>query len=184
MKKVILTLLAIISVTTLSAQKKGEMYVGGSIGIGTSSLISEGESITSATFNIAPEYGYFAANNFKVGAYISYGLESGDPSMHTIQIMPNMAYYVRICDKFYYTPGLAFGFVCGVSEGVSMPGFGVGLSLGSFEFRPTQRFALSVSLLSFDYVLMTYRYDDFKLNMSAVNFRLGTTPSVGIKYYF
>lgn len=184
MKKIIISLLAIISVTTISAQNKGEMYAGGSLGIGTSSLISEGESATSVSFNIAPEFGYFVANNFKIGASISYGLESGNPSTHTLQIMPNMAYYARICDKFYYTPGLQLGFVCGISDGVSMPGFGVGLSLGSFEFRPTQKFALSVSLLSFEYVVMTYRYEDFKFNMSGVNFRLGTTPSVGIKYYF
>lgn len=184
MKKIILSLLAIVSIATLSAQNKGEMYVGGSLGVGTSSLISGSESVTGATFNIAPEFGYFAANNFKVGAAISYGLESGDPATHSIQIMPNMFYYVRVCDKFYYTPGVELGFVCGISEGVSMPGFGVGLSLGCFEFRPTQKFALSVSLLSFDYMLLTYKGDWGKINVSGVEFRLGTTPSIGLKYYF
>ena len=184
MKKFIISLLAIISVATLSAQTKGEMYAGGSLGIGTYSLISGNNNITAADFNIAPEFGYFAANNFKIGASISYGLESGNPLTHTIQIMPNMAYYVRVCDKFYYTPELQFGFVCGIREDISMPGFGLGLSLGSFEFRPTQKFALSVSLLSLQYTLMTYHDNNETLNMSGVNFRFGTTPSVGLKYYF
>ena len=186
MKKVIISLLAILAVTTLSAQNKGDMYAGGSFGLGTTSLISGGESTTALSFEIAPEYGYFVTNNFKIGASISYGVESGNPVRHSFQIMPNLAYYVRICDKFYYTPGAELGFVCDVNDGVSMPGFGVGLSLGSFEFRPTEKFGLSVNLLSIDYMLMTYRQRDLnlKLNVNGINFRLGTTPSVGLKYYF
>ena len=45
MKKFIISLLAIISVATLSAQTKGEMYAGGSLGIGTYSLISGNNNI-------------------------------------------------------------------------------------------------------------------------------------------
>lgn len=186
MKRIIVSLLALLAVTTLSAQRKGEMYAGGSLGLGVSSLISGGVTASAAALEVAPEFGYFAAKNFKIGAHISYGLEKGDPSTHTLQIMPNVAYYIKITDKFYYTPGAEIGFVCGVKEKVAMPGFGVGLSLGSFEFRPTERLGLSVNLLSLEYMLMTYRDKnyDFKLNMNAVNFRLGTTPSVGVKYYF
>jgi len=186
MKKLTICLMAILatSIFSISAQTKGEMYAGGSLGIGTTSLISKGNSATGVTFNIAPEFSYFVADNFKVGATVAYGIESNGTTTHTIQIMPNLAYYVRLCDKFYYTPGVELGFVCGISEGVSMPGFGVGLSLGCFEFRPTQKFALSVSLLSFDYMLLTYKGDWGKINVSGVEFRLGTTPSIGLKYYF
>ena len=186
MKKFIISLLAIISVATLSAQTKGEMYAGGSLGIGTYSLISGNNNITAADFNIAPEFGYFAANNFKIGASISYGLESGNPLNHIIQIMPNMAYYVRVCDKFYYTPVLQFGFVCGIREDISMPGFGLGLSLGSFEFRPTPRLGVSVDLLSLSYAMLSYEDHDLDLDITtrSVNFNFGISPSVGIKYYF
>ena len=183
MKRFFISLLAIISVATLSAQNRGEVFAGGSIGIGTTSFISSGKSMTDTNFNIAPEFGYFAINNLKIGASISYGLVSGE-SRHTIQIMPNIAYHLLICDKFYYTPGIALGFMCNLSKDVSMPGFGLGLSLGSFEFRPTPKLGFSINLLAFEYSIMTSRYEDVKLKISGVNFRLGSTPSIGVRYYF
>lgn len=172
------------SIFSISAQTKGEMYAGSSLGIGTTSLISKGNSATGVTFNIAPEFGYFVADNFKVGATVAYGVESSGTTTHTIQIMPNLAYYVRLCDKFYYTPGLSVGFTCGISDGISMPGFGLGLSLGSFEFRPTEKLGVSFNVLSFEYALLTYRSDYVNVNMNGIDFRLGTTPSIGLKYYF
>lgn len=186
MKKVIFSLLAIFAATTLSAQSKGELYIGGQIGVGTNSVIIEGTSGNSTTFTIAPEVGYFVTDKIKIGGTFGYSLESSDGSIsHTITIMPNFAYYVRLCDKFYYTPGFEIGFACGVAKDITMPGFGVGLSLGSFEFRPMQKLAFSVNLLSLNYTFLTYKekpYIDLKTNN--VNFNLGINPSVGLKYYF
>ena len=186
MKKLTICLMAILatSIFSISAQTKGEMYVGGSVGLGTTSVISGSNSATGVSFNIAPEFGYFVIDNLKVGASVSYGVESGSPATHTISVMPNLAYYVRLCDKFYYTPGLSVGFVCGISEGISMPGFGLGLSLGSFEFRPIEKLGVSFNVLSFEYALLTYRSDYGNVNMNGIDFRLGATPSIGLKYYF
>lgn len=109
-----------------SAQQKGEMTLGGSLGVGTTSNILDGSSSTNVTFGIA---------------------------------------------------GIAGG-------GIVMPGFGVGLNLGSFEFRPTNKFGVSINLLSFSYALLTYKDEYFNSKSNAVNFNLGLSPSVGIKYYF
>ena len=183
MKKFLICIVALCAVFNLSAQNKGEKYVGGNLGIATTSLIVDGESASAIKFAIAPEFGYFVADKFKVGVSLGYGVESGT---HTLEIIPNIQYYARICDGLYYTPGLGFGFVAGFSEGLAMPGFGLSLSLGSFEFRPTPKFGLSVGLLSLSYVYMTYKddYYGFKVNTSGVNFNLGINPSVGLKYYF
>ena len=185
MKKLIICIVALCAIFNLSAQSKGEKYLGGVLGISTTSLISGGESVSAIKFAIAPEFGYFVANNFKIGASLGYGIESGT---HTLEIMPNIEYYVKLCESFYYTPGLAFGFVAGFAEGIAMPGFGVALNLGSFEFRPTQKFGLSIGLLSFSYAHLTYRekYDGqiYKFSANGVNFNICINPSVGLKYYF
>ena len=183
MKKFLICIVALCADFNLSAQNKGEKYVGGNVGIATTSLIIDGDSASAIKFAIAPEFGYFVADKFKVGVLLGYGIES---ETHTLEIMPNIEYYVRLCDGLYYTPGLGFGFVAGFSEGMAMPGFGLSLSLGSFEFRPTPKFGLSVGLLSLSYVYMTYKddYYGFKLNTNGVNFNLGINPSVGLKYYF
>lgn len=183
MKKLFISIVALCAVFNLSAQNKGEKYVGGNLGIATTSLIVDGESASAIKFAIVPEFGYFVADKFKVGVSLGYGIES---ETHTLEIMPNIEYYARICDGLYYTPGLGIGFVAGFSEGMAMPGFGLSLSLGSFEFRPTPKFGMSVGLLSLSFVHMTYKddYYGFKLNSNGVNFNLGINPSVGFKYYF
>lgn len=188
MKKICICLLAILSTSAIcaSAQTKGDMFVGGNLGISTTSLIIEGESSTGLNFNIAPEFGYFVADNLKIGASISYGIESADYATHTLSVLPNIAYYVKVCNNFYYTPGLELGFAAGFSEDISMPGFGLGVNLGSFELRPTEKFGISINLLSLSYVVLTYNDKDYgvRFNTNAVNFNLGISPSIGVKCYF
>lgn len=188
MKKICICLLAILSTSVLcaSAQTKGEMFVGGNLGISTTSIIVDGESSTGLNFNIAPEFGYFVADNLKIGASISYGIEFADYANHSLTILPNIAYYVKVCDKFYYTPGVELGFAAAFSDGLSMPGFGLGLNLGSFELRPTEKFGISMNLLSLSYVVLTYNNKDYgvRFNRNAVNFNLGISPSIGVKCYF
>lgn len=188
MKKICICLLAIFStgVICASAQNKGDMFAGGSLGISTTSTIVNGNSSTSLDFEIAPEFGYFVIDNLKVGASIAYGINFMDSATHILSIIPNIAYYVKVCDKFYYTPGLELGFVSGFSEDLSMPGFGLAANLGSFEFRPTNKLGISMNLLSLSYVLLTYNNKDYGVhfNSNGVNFSLGVSPSIGLKYYF
>lgn len=192
MKKIVISVLAIFAVaTTLSAQNKGDMYLGGHLGIATTSITIDSIGQNSTQFTLTPEYGYFVAKNFRIGATLSYGfttsgLKTGDTTatMHTISINPNIAYYIRVMNSFYYTPGLEVGFVCGVAGGQALPGFGLGLSLGSFEFRPSSKLGLSLNILSFNYMMLNYKNSGTKFNVNGVNFRLGMTPSIGVKYYF
>ena len=174
MKKILLCLVALASTMLVSAQNKGDMYAGGTIGIGTSSAILGKTSDTSATFNFAPEYAYFPAKNFRIGASVAYNLLTGEnfaTTTHQLTIMPSLAYYAKVCENFYYVPTLDFG-------------FNVALSLGSFEFRPKGKFGFSINLLTVSYGLLSYRENGEKLNLSSVDFRFGVTPSVGIKHYF
>ena len=183
MKKLLILIVALCSTTTLSAQYKGDIYVGGRMGITTSTVIFEGLKTTSVGFGIAPEFGYFALHNLRVGASLGYNLED---QTHTFEVMPNIAYYIEICDEFYYTPEIELGLSISINDNVAIPGMGIGLSLGSFEFRPTPRFGMSVNLLSLSYAVYSYedRDNNIGINTHGVDFQLGISPSVGVKYYF
>lgn len=104
--------------------------------------------------------------------------------------MPEAAYYVKIIDKFYYTPTFQFGFACGImgktamTESIAMPGFGLGLQLGAFEFRPSPKFGVSLSLLNLEYIFTCYKEDIIDYKHNAIAFRLGGSSSIGLRYYF
>ena len=135
MKKLLFPVLALmLCIPPLSAQNKGDKYVGGIIGITT------------------------------------HGLTAG----------PSLAYYVRLCDRFYYTPQLAVGFAFASTDGTSGYGFDAGLSLGAFEIRPSAHIGLSVSLLTLGYSYLSYS----GTGVNGVSFQLGISPTVGFKYYF
>lgn len=178
MKKLLVILVAIVACSTSAlAQEKGDMYVGGYTGVAIQSVGVEGESVAEAAFAIQPEFGYFVADRLKVGASIGYGVSSGT---HSFTIAPNVAYYVRMCDGLYYTPGLELGFAMAAMDELSLPGFAMALHLFTLEFRPTEHFGFSANLLSLDFAALSKN----GITASTVDFTLGVSPTVGFKYYF
>ena len=109
------------------AQQKGESNVGISLGYNTGitntklTTTINGGSHTDETINregdnfaFNLDYGYFVANNLRVGAALGYGYNANaDTAIHSFTITPNVAYYVKLAPNFYYTPSLALGFGCG-----------------------------------------------------------------------
>ena len=117
----------------------------------------------------------------RVGGSIGYQLISSDgETTHGLTAGPSLAYYVRLCDRFYYTPQLAVGFAFASTDGTSGYGFDAGLSLGAFEIRPSAHIGLSVSLLTLGYSYLSYS----GTGVNGVSFQLGISPTVGFKYYF
>ena len=93
-------LAAIVSLQVASAQKRGEMYVGGSLGVTTASASIDGISASATTFGFAPEFGYFVADRLRLSGSIAYNLTSSGDTSHALTIGPSVAYYVRLCDRF------------------------------------------------------------------------------------
>lgn len=178
MKKLLLCALALtLSATTLFAQKQGDSYFGGMIGVATNTDSSN----TLTTFSLAPEVGHFIEKNLRLGFSLGYQYLSGDElSAHALTIGPTLAYYVRLCDRFYYTPELAFGFAFASGGWANAYGFAAGLAVGAFEFQPSSRWGISLSLVSLDYSYLTCK----GLAGDTLNFQFGIRPSVGLKYYF
>ena len=179
MKKLFVILVALLCCSaTVFAQNKGDKYIGGNLGLTIQAASSNyGDSAAAAGLAITPEFGIFVANNAKLGVGLGYELTGGT---HTVMLVPNFAYYVRLCDGLYYTPGLELGFAMAAAEGIAIPGFVCGLHLFSLEFRPSQHFGFSANLMSFDFAALSKS----GLTASAANFSLGVNPNVAFKYYF
>ena len=184
MKKLFFSLLCTLLVGQIaSAQNKGEKYAGGIIGISTTSVSSEGVSASTTEFSLAPEFGYFVLNRLRVGGSLAYGLASSDgTTTHTLTIGPNVAYYVKLCDKLYYTPELNLGFAYASTDDISACGFTAGIALGAFEYKPATRWGITLNLVALEYAVLSY--PDLDISNNAVSFRLGIKPTIGIKYYF
>jgi hypothetical protein len=181
-------LCAFATIYTVSAQKKGDVYMGGNLGIGVShtSATYEGygdfAAATAIDFSLAPNIGIFVADNFMVGLGLSYGVESSDDdiAIHSLFVGPTLSYYLPLGKNFYYTPTLDFGFCYTATDGEGVPGFGLGLSVVGLEYRPTPKMGISGSLISLDYALLAR--DGLKVNMVDFGFKLN--PTVGLKFYF
>lgn len=175
MKKITILFVAVAAMfaSAASAQQKDDMYVGGTLGFGVSSIGTNGYMSTSASFNVAPEFGYFIADNIKIGVELAYGVSGGT---HSLMLMPNAAYYLPIVDKLYYTPQLSVGGGFGANSGYTAGSFALSLNLASLEYKPVENMAISIGLVNLNYVRME--------KTNNVGFGFLTSPSVGFRYYF
>ncbi|NCC98176.1 MAG: hypothetical protein EOL95_00530 [Bacteroidia bacterium] len=175
-KKIGLILLfGLVFLPVVSAQNKGDKYVGGNLGVSVNSAITSALSSTSVSFAINPAFGYFETDNLCLRGSLGYALTATkDGLSHIFTAGPAISYYVRVCDRFYYTPSFEAAFV--YMSVYNACGFGLGLGLGSFEMRPTSHLGLSVDLLSLVYMYMA--------GTNTISMQLGLNPSVGVKYYF
>ena len=219
MKRVLISIMALVAICfTAAAQQKGEQSLGLHLGYDTGvtgyKFYLEGIGIFHSTQEIkvkdghniaaALEYSYFVCDNLRLSANVAYGFQ-GNPdtpsSAHSLTIAPGIAYYVRLAPNFYYTPNLNVGFACGVTdtgtlgkdlESISLFGLGGELQPLAVEFRPTKRFAISVSLCSLQGAAMegSYSHNDINIDkpidMSGMSltFDLITNAQVGFKLYF
>lgn len=121
-KAIIASILCLSSIWTGMAQSKGDMALGGDLGLSTTQMIHTKEAggyylnytqHYGTTFTIAPKFSYFAADNFEMDLSVGYTL-SGDffgdgEFMHVLDGSIGMHYYVHIIrNRFFYTPGFNF----------------------------------------------------------------------------
>ncbi len=183
MKKFLLIAALLTTALSMSAQKKGDMYVGGGLSVSGGSeiekttvngTVTKDKDPSSISFTFSPEFGYFILDNLEVNLGLVYGLTSsiysgsGDTALrsstHNFMVSPGARYFIPIVDgKFYYTPGaeLGLGFSRNVRElsdntkakGTTPFIFSLSLNICSFEFRPAEHFGISFSAGAFRYML-------------------------------
>lgn len=168
--KLLLVILILLTITTpTNAQKKGDMYTGGKLGLSFYSF--DGEALTG--FAIAPEFGYFITDKIKIGTELQY---SYSDEIHTLLFIPNIAYNLQIYKNLIFTPqvGICGGF--GNDNGMTLGVIGFSLNLAAFEYRPTDKIGIAFSLVN-----LNYQYID---GAHYTNFNLSAAPAIGFRYYF
>ena len=176
MRKIIISLLCLSAVFAInvSAQTKGEMYVGGSFNIGATTFTHEDGNLNALTYAVLPEYSYFVANNFRIGAELSCNF-AADVTILTLS--PSLSYYVELLDNFYYTPELTFGggFITG--KDFTLGALSVGLNVIAFEFKPSKHVGLC---LNFDNIFHAYLPEN---SFGSVHFGILNSVGLGFRYY-
>lgn len=147
-------------------------------------------------FSIAPEFGYFVADKMLIKLGLEYGYNSAGTSKENIFIVsPAFHYYLKITDKFHYTPGISLGIGGGVkkrefgeNENKKLPMFNIGfqLHLVAFEFRATENFAINLSAGEFGYMYTQAKEKEIGVAgfNNNVNLDLNLGAKVGFSYYF
>ena len=193
------------------AQKKGDMLVSGSFTADfgvykASSSIRENSTSEFSPFNseysIDAGYGYFVADNVRVGAYLSVPyysyptVKDGDKWLKdkviSVDVTPHVAYYLKLADKFYYTPEVGAVLSWGrstmqwePSETTVVPttAWGIYMDLFAVEYKVTDKIALGASLGGPSYFRVTEKYgaESVKTDQFLFDFS-GATLS--FNYYF
>lgn len=229
--------LLVLSCGFATAQKKGEISIGGMIGVSggyskTSPVVtvtgkgtgtngkdlppagdhtvnvdtkSKEKTPASTMVSAGAEFGWFFADNWKLGVNIQYALDSNPyeknngkwlrQNTNLVFAGPQLAYYLKISDGFYYTPQIAAFGLLGttkteaqrISEIKDVFGYGFELAPGAFEFRPTSHFAFSVSFLSLGYTHTKMKANgqyDHDIKTDTITYDLAIQPSIGLRYYF
>lgn len=205
MKKLFLSLaLAIGMVVSVSAQKAGDQTISFNLGYETSNssvAVSAGaESYTETTpsensFSLGLEYGKFIKDNIRVGVsfeFGSIGQSDSDDKVNNLIIAPNASYYMPIAQNLYYTPGLSVGYrsSSSIEKGFNsehkteLSGYVIGLSLLSFEYRYSEKFAININIGSFQYNSLSYNENNAKLTVNTKYFDILSNAYVGFSLYF
>ena len=112
--------------------------------------------------------------------------------VNTLFVAPSVSYYMPIAKNLYYTPSLAVGYASAssIEKEISteykteLNGYIAGLSLLSFEYRYSEKFAVNLNLGSFVYNSLSYKEDDVKLTVNTQLFDVLSSASVSFSLYF
>ncbi len=213
MKKILFALCALVLGLSAHAQTKGNIVVGGELELSTAgtkvSYTNDGTTNTTKgdgafSGGIGVNAGYFIKDNLLVGLGLGYNGSSQEDGTdinreNDFYLTPYASYYVKLADKFYYTPTAELDFIFGntslldttdmsVRDIIGTFGFGIGLKPAAFEYRVSEKIALGLSLGELYFVTASNTQkisDTSKITMSASSFNIDVTPGINftMKFY-
>lgn len=213
MKQYLLAIAALFTSVALFAQAKGEKYIalsgGASFGNGLvesydGSKVTNSSNPLDTKFFIMGELGYFVAKNFRLalGVGVPYTstptTKSGNTWLYSkviaFQINPNIAYYVRLADRFYYTPEVGFSYnignyleemIAGSAMTLKLRGWTVYTNLFALEYRVSPKVAISTSIGTISYSKNKYTAKGTTAYIKEGLFNYGfNDATVSVRFYF
>ena len=163
-----------------TAQNAGDKYIGaaltfsfGNQNVETSSdgVYSTTQSMPLATsLGIQAELGYFASDNLRLGLGLGIPFNSTPESLSGttwlktktvgFSINPNIAYYLPLADRLYYTPEIGFSYEIGsykedlttsTTYTANYSGWNLYVHILALEYRVSPKFAIGVGIGSVSY---------------------------------
>jgi hypothetical protein len=211
MKKILFTLCALILGLSAHAQTKGNIVIGGSLELsttGTKTSITHSGSTTTTEGDgefmggIGVNGGYFINDNILIGVGLGYNGTSEEDGtdinrQNIFQLAPYASYYVKLSDKFYYTPTVKLGFefagnnTLDTTDGSinnQISAFGIDLTFkpAAFEYRANEKIALGLSLGDLTFGHMTAKpKNDNSITFSSNAFDVNIMPGINftMKFY-
>jgi hypothetical protein len=176
MKKIVLSIIVALIAITANAQ----VYVGGTFGVGSDKVETEGTEVKNTTFKILPEVGYELNEDWSVGTVVGYEYnKSGDVKTNTFTIAPYARYFFLNSDVVRLFADGGFGFSTSKPKhGDSVNGFEIGLKPGlAIKLNDSFSFITKVGFAG-------YR-DDYFRGADGFGVTLdGENISIGIDYEF
>ena len=213
MKKLLMFAGAMLVAIASYAQDRGDMYVSGSIaldlGTQTTTLSSSSNSVSASQpldtdLNFAVEYGYFVADNVRIAMALSVPFLSSPTAQldgiwlsedtAALTLNPNVAYYIHLADRLYYTPEVGAAFTFGsVNDHLSKTetyktpfrGWNVYANILALELKVSRRIAIGAVVGSFVYGSVITSSDDSKIQSSVNQFKFTlNNSSLHFRFYF
>ena len=206
MKKILLATAILFASMTLWAQNKGDKFIATSIAASVNSTTDgASQSLRIEAFGgILGEFGYFAANNLRLafcfgpmfGSYPSTLSETAGLRNNSIyfQLNPNIAYYVKITDRLYYTPEIGFLYQIGTAKDyldASTPKkstfhvFDIYSNIISFEFKVSPKIAIGAYAGSIGYAVTKEREQGTTPYSITKEFNLDLySAAIDVRFYF
>lgn len=195
-KYIVLTLLVLLSLEA-NAQKRGDHYVGTSV---AATYVDGNPTTWSAGASV--EFGYFVFKNWKVTASAGYSyqhesyVEAGNPfaGTHVLLLGPSISYYVKLAKGLYYTPEAGVYYAFGGTWQHSteynfharLDGFQIGISLFSLEYKPTDKFGVTLSVceIAGGQVIGSSANGQYHFGSQNLDALFNSKASMGVRFYF
>lgn len=117
MKKIVLSIIVALIAITANAQ----VYVGGTFGVGSDKVETEGTEVKNTTFKILPEVGYELNEDWSVGTVVGYEYnKSGDVKTNTFTIAPYARYFFLNSDVVRLLPMADLAFLLQKRRGMTL----------------------------------------------------------------
>ena len=215
MKKIPIVFGLVFFSLTVFAQNKGDMYVlttaNASFGKMSSYAVNNNQTsqISNQPMNtdlgLGIGFGYFVANQFRIEFAISgYSVKSPREEVSKVWlnditkgviISPNISYYFKLADRFYYTPEIGVGFDFGkytyeetTYQASSYPfrGYCLYANFLSFQFKVSPHFSMGVAVGDVQYYKRKfYSMDKPFFASDSFGSRLNSgSMSVDARFYF
>ena len=139
MKKIVLSVIVALIAITANAQ----VYVGGTFGVGSDKVETEGTEVKNTTFKILPEVGYELNEDWSVGTVVGYEYnKSGDVKTNTFTIAPYARYFFLNSDVVRLFADGGFGFSTSKTKGNdALNSWNIGIKPG-FAIKLSDHFCL------------------------------------------